>query len=107
MKNKRAYCRWHEEMETPAECSMKPTVKYHHTPTPWKIRNVEFMDTISIVAGNIPVAEVPKTIESLSTIGSNAEDFANAAFIVRAVNCHEELVEFVKYIRKKVVDDPV
>lgn len=26
MKTQKEYCQWHEVMETPAECSMKPTV---------------------------------------------------------------------------------
>ena len=44
-----------------------------HTPTPWHTDQVELFDTFNQVLGLIRTT-------------------ANAAFIVRAVNCHEELV---------------
>jgi hypothetical protein len=56
-----------------------------HTPTPW-----ELIDERQIYAGEKLLAEVTDTAEGLE--GSCAEADANAAFIVRAVNCHAELL---------------
>lgn len=61
-----------------------------HTPTPWRIEG----DTLHIVAGHGDSA-----VRVLTVDGSTEEfkvDRANAAFIVAAVNCHEELLKIAK-----------
>jgi hypothetical protein len=52
---------------------VRRTIMAEHTPTPWHTDQVELFDTFNQVLGLIRTT-------------------ANAAFIVRAVNCHEELM---------------
>jgi hypothetical protein len=70
-----------------------------HTPTPWKARK-EYSNRWRIESereGLIPlsVAQVVLTVSEVGC-GEESENDANAAFIVRAVNCHEELLEALK-----------
>lgn len=79
MKTKREYCQWHETMETKAECSMKPTINpAQHTPTPDLITMLQKMVLSS---------------------WANEDD---RAFIVRAVNSHEELLEAIHSLTKEI-----
>jgi hypothetical protein len=56
----------------------------NHTPTPWKAERWLIMDM-----SNRRIAE--------ASIGITGEiDLANAAFIVRACNSHDELIEVLK-----------
>ncbi len=72
-----------------------------HTKTPFTIGHDDwFADCpfIPIMCGDTKIAEVlPKDGEGLS-----AEDRANAAFIVRAVNCHAELVALAEQFEKTI-----
>ena len=63
-----------------------------HTPTPW-IRRESKSDVIWIEDGNGRVVMHNSSVK-------DPEDQANAAFIVRAVNAHEELVEALREIAK-------
>jgi hypothetical protein len=87
---KREYCQWHETMETPAECSMKPTVA-KHTPTPWEYDQVKEGFKIFGERDNkgmcSPIAE---------TYFLSDKDKANAAFIVRTANCHDWNIQVMK-----------
>lgn len=63
--------------------------KTTHTPTPWKVE-YDTETGINIGSNSELVAKAVKTV-------SNSKE--NAAFIVRAVNAHEELVEIAKAYR--------
>jgi hypothetical protein len=60
-----------------------------HTPMPWKVMTMGKNKTPYIAddTGD-PVADV----DMASRIGEPGTPLANAAFIVKAVNCHEELL---------------
>jgi hypothetical protein len=95
-KIERQLCQWHETMETPAECSMKPTTeKWTHTKTPWKVA-----DQKEYIYANDRTL-VTKTL----TIDCHfMEAQANAAFIVRAVNSHHELLSNLKKLIEEFGD---
>jgi len=60
-----------------------------HTPTPWKV--------VEIHNQYLGVAEVDENGFGVFTMNFECErDKANAALIVRSVNCHAELVDFLK-----------
>jgi len=77
-----------------------------HTPTPWRVcgnnkcscKMIWAESTDSHIATARPVAcvhgEWGDSIEHIYGENTNVEE--NAAFIVRAVNCHEQLLEIVK-----------
>ena len=69
-----------------------------HTPTPWELAG---RNGICEINDGKVIAE----IKGFST--TDREDEINAAFIVRAVNAHRDLLKFVKYVRAKVVHDPI
>lgn len=66
------------------------TTKASHTPTPWTLMPGDSAPRITIDGDKewpiVPVISGP----------SKAHARANAAFIVKAVNCHEELLEALK-----------
>src|ERR1700676_1035431 len=64
-----------------------------HTPLPWKV------DGKSILFANDKV--LADKIEGFST--SDSQDEVNAAFIVRAVNCHEALLGALKDIYESIL----
>lgn len=66
----------------------------NHTPTPW---NVGLKDINQLIRVHGP--DGPK--ETIARV-SLPDD---AAFIVRAVNCHEELVRMVKALTEPYVDE--
>ena len=73
-----------------------------HTPTPWTVRHGEkngetFVEIVGMKT------EIVDYFVSRSW-GTRPEDEANAAFIVRAVNCHSELLEACKQARSFVKD---
>ncbi len=91
-KIERQFCQWHETMETRAECSMKSTTeKWTHTKTPWKVADQKEY----IYANNRTSVAKTLTIDC-----PFMEAAANSAFIVRAVNSHEELLDTLKGITK-------
>jgi hypothetical protein len=65
-----------------------------HTPTPWKVdicspKHDQKGITIQ-TQGGIVIAHIQWQLDD--------SEKANAAYIVRAVNCHEEFLELMKYI---------
>lgn len=75
---------------------MSTQTEVKHTPTPWKIKNLTHNDLPVYAVMNSQgqlIAEVPAMDEI---------DKANAAFIVRAVNCHEDLFKACKKVRDMV-----
>lgn len=68
--------------------------KTEHTPTPWRIEAVA-RGAFSILAGNQPtaIAETYEPNQSMRVWTGADDPRANAAFIVRAVNAHDALVE--------------
>ena len=64
-----------------------------HTPTPWKYRtegkphNSHYAFEITMEKKNHVIAVIDRETPT------NPEDEANAAFIVKAVNCHDDLVK--------------
>ena len=64
---------------------MTQTKQAQHTPTPWsiKIGNMKKVGTVYLIANE-------KGIDK-------EESIANSAFIVKAVNSHEKLVEALKF----------
>lgn len=86
------------------------TKKTQHTPTPWKLedkmggqstkleapsKHQAFIDPMT---GREGVNHTPHLIARISTFGDEGK--ANAAFIVRAVNCHEELLITLKEVQE-------
>lgn len=79
-------------------------MKKEHSPTPWRVDDdTHIQDSI----GEYILSETERPDERGETY--TAED---AAFIVKAVNCHDELVEAVEecvraeeYRRKKMLDN--
>lgn len=64
-----------------------------HTPTPWEVKSVSDISGLSrevIMSGPQAVAYV---------YGTGTEKWNDAAFIVRAVNLHEEMVRVLKNAR--------
>ena len=64
-----------------------------HTPTPWRISSVTSR-YIESHDGEIIGTAYPETMMDDYPVAC-----ANAAFIVKAVNCHEELLEACKQMR--------
>jgi hypothetical protein len=58
-----------------------------HTPTPWKFRRSDWMVVQQDGKNNWHIAEIKP---------QGMQTYANAAFIVRAVNAHEDLVAALK-----------
>lgn len=69
-----------------------------HTPTPWFINGPWHIQSQTDIEGyranGEPIPALPKIIAKLTPI---VEREANAAFIVRACNAHEELVKALRY----------
>ena len=61
-----------------------------HTPTPWKL---EYDGSIRRQSDNVLLMRLPPSNADLS----HEQNKANAAFIVRAVNAHEALIEALDY----------
>lgn len=78
----------HQGSEIVKGCTACP--RPHHTPTPW----IVVLDTLRELKPSIMSAEHGEEIALL-------ENRADAELIRRAVNCHEELVNFLKSEHKK------
>lgn len=78
---------------------METKIAVTHTPTPWSIEDGEH-GSITLSGGH-HIADIPywdepgKPQDGWSTQG---EAIANAAYIVRAVNAHEELLDACKTV---------
>ena len=68
--------------------------KLQHTPTPWQVHESSPSSPLQII-GNIDYNADGSQIDYdvIADMGGLDADDANAAFIVRAVNSHEALVE--------------
>lgn len=76
---------------------IKSKPKVQHTPTPWTIRNEHLIlipNGENVLNGTIQIESENSHIACVSSIDlSFRECIANAAFIVQAVNSHEELLK--------------
>lgn len=66
-----------------------------HTPTPWHLDDME--QGIIVADGN-----GYSIVDCRSGKLDEEDHAANAAFIVRAVNCHEELIETIRWMAQTV-----
>lgn len=75
-----------------------------HTPTPWESREEPDEDNICIgiktTMGFCPIANVPVYFEDTD----NEYQFADAAFIVRACNAHEKLLNALDNLLAQTFD---
>lgn len=75
--------------------------KSNHTPTPWHV--IEGNKSIYICnPKGTPIAELNLYIGDSGFITKDKNGIANADFIVRAVNCHDELVDVLNLLNKEV-----
>lgn len=68
-----------------------------HTPTPWRLDNPESTLVIGSNERIIADCDHPQLPDT--------EIEANAAFIVRAVNCHDDLVSALKNVMAMVIGE--
>jgi hypothetical protein len=77
---------------------MKTNIETKHTPTPWKVSMPIGEGTIAILSekvnafGNFYVLEMPNRIVDGNASQQTEENKANAEFIARAVNSHQDLI---------------
>lgn len=71
--------------------------KTNHTPTPWSYQSDDSQLIRNSKGDVICEVELPMNRER-GYDTCNAEQEANAEFIVKAVNCHDELVEALKML---------
>lgn len=72
-----------------------------HTPTPWQqgtSANRRAMDTIFTDKGQVQICRVD------TSCPEDGENEANAAFIVKACNAHDELVKTLEWVSQKLWD---
>ena len=72
-----------------------------HTPTPWLV--------VPEKLGSYQIRTVDDDVTIAGTFGYGADDrkdqeAANAAFIVRAVNSHDALIEALSYLEKEMAE---
>lgn len=73
-----------------------------HTPTPWKIV-ARSADPLDVSKRMIEDSQGRFIVKTGTTVHISLEQqAANAAFIVRAVNCHYELVNSLKQIKSQL-----
>lgn len=73
-----------------------------HTPAPWVVSESE-KKCLAIFPGNEHGR--PRALCSIAWVQSwndTADDAANAAFICRAVNCHDELLDVLVRVMKEI-----
>jgi hypothetical protein len=68
-----------------------------HTPTPWKTNGRYILDGDSFSKPSIAMVTQLKGKNNNEDVAFQELAEANAAFIVRAVNCHGELVEAIQW----------
>lgn len=79
--------------------AVAPLMKPQHTPTPWSL--LEANSFVICAASGVPIVEATGVNYGESGIGASAIQAANAAFIVRAVNSHDELLDFTRRLRDR------
>ncbi len=82
--------KWDERAEENAGIDNPDNYAPQHTPTPWKLHDME----TATVVGPDHLAIADCNARSRST----DECIENAAYIVRAVNCHQELLESLREV---------
>ncbi len=73
-----------------------------HTPTPWMQAGVsryivKDLESVSIASTTVPKGRNDKEEEALEKLA-----YANAAFIVRAVNSHDELLKALSVLKNSI-----
>lgn len=74
-------------------------MKTNHTPTPWVQNKIFGKPAFNIQSGQISIAMVYENIGSNVLNDRDGEGEANAQFIVKAVNHHDELVTALSLLR--------
>lgn len=75
-----------------------------HTPTPWRV-DPHYAADVQTESGSLEIATThPKVLCGGDDTPDFNEAYANARFIVHAVNCHDELLEALIGVRR-VGDD--
>ena len=75
--------------------------KMKHTPVPWKV-DEQYKADVQTADGKLEICTTSKSVLLEGNTPSRAETLANAAFIVRACNCHDELLAAFKKIKKQL-----
>lgn len=81
------------KMPKPLMLNLEP--KQAHTSTPWRVDSFEGRDLQNKRTSTHCIRTADES-EKIALLGENK--IANAQFIVKAVNCHDELVETLKKI---------
>jgi hypothetical protein len=83
-----------KQLQYAAEMDKKRAITATHTPTPWARGNGAADSIFAGKGGDRHRIATCYTENSYMEkhLTESAEDFANAAFIVQAVNCHDELL---------------
>lgn len=92
----------HGIMCTCMENAIKPTLAASHTPTPWNHRPKDLQSPVRYIT--VEDNGFDRIIAHV--LPTEKEDsFANAAFIVKACNAHEELIRLLKELRPILWND--
>lgn len=86
--------------------NMKTKTQTQHTPTPWKLKTDDHLDGTSIYSNEIYITSLEgddNPHQQKLGFRPVEEQKANAAFIVRAVNSHEALLDALKTARERFV----
>lgn len=112
-----------KELQNP-DGSFYPKASPQHTPTPWTIQRKPLLnvamtgnkDKFCIMDGDAVIASIPRSWKKTPTVedrACGAQPFGErsakqaddlAAFIVRAVNAHDETLAFLKFIEAGAED---
>jgi hypothetical protein len=78
---------------------MKEGGRMNHTPTPWDVQNKGILGSRSarheVVAGKVDIS-IPNQPTICKMPDLSGRSYANARFIVQAVNSHDELLDLLK-----------
>lgn len=78
--------------------------KTAHTPTPWMVSEGEKYPQTIFPANEHGGPRALCSIAWVSSWNNTANDAANAKFIIRSVNCHDELVNCLENLLKYIDD---
>lgn len=76
-----------------------------HTPTPWEIGNVTYQHNFECWTKTVSAKGTRPLVGHRVAGRTEAECNANAAFIVRAVNAHDELVAALRFAKESIVQN--
>jgi hypothetical protein len=88
--------------EVSVESFNLPSGKLSHTPTPWKLEHYGIGDSETQIV-SYAENKGTKIIARLAPHGDFEKRESDAAFIVRAVNAHDELIAALKQARESYV----